>query len=198
MNSTEELFLCNYCLKVYSNENIRQVKLRAVEFIRNYLDQRLIKCKFLKHSIYSSKFFCFFIVNRICLNCINNYVRNIADQYNQTIILNSKSLDIDYISNSIELNLTLQYIDQNRIPSIRISSRFLSITTIEQIIDYLIQTFDLSVSSNNLILTMIKKENNEIWYPIIYDKSTTLYQLDIKTNNYLRFEFSLENKKTKF
>jgi len=45
---------------------------------------------------------------------------------------------------------------------------------------------------------MIKKENNEIWYPIIYDKSTTLYQLDIKTNNYLRFEFSLENKKTKF
>jgi len=48
MNSTEELFLCNYCLKVYSNENIRQVKLRAVEFIRDYLDQRLIKYKFFK------------------------------------------------------------------------------------------------------------------------------------------------------
>jgi hypothetical protein len=54
------------------------------------------------------------------------------------------------------------------------------------------------VSSNNLILTIIKRENNnEIWYPIIYDKSTTLYQLDIKTNSYLRFEFSLEIKKNR-
>jgi len=113
------------------------------------------------------------------------------------MILNSKSLDIDYLSNSIELNLTLQYIDRNRIPSIRISSRFLSITTIEQIIDYLIQTLDLPILSNNLLLTMIKNENNHIWYPIVYDKSTTLYQLDIKSNSYLRFEFSLETKKNR-
>jgi hypothetical protein len=42
---------------------------------------------------------------------------------------------------------------------------------------------------------MIKNENNHIWYPIVYDKSTTLYQLDIKSNSYLRFEFSLETKK---
>lgn len=133
-----------------------------------------------------------FLVNRICLNCIYDPVRYIA---HETIILTPISLDIDYISNSIELILTLQYIDQNKIPSVRISSRFLSIITIEQIIDYLIQTFDLSISSNNLLLTMIKKENNDIWYPIIYDKTTTLYQLDIKTNTYLCFEFSLEVKR---
>jgi hypothetical protein len=47
MNLTEELFLCNYCLQFYSYENIRQVKLRAVEFIRDYLNRHLIKCKIL-------------------------------------------------------------------------------------------------------------------------------------------------------
>jgi len=73
----------------------------------------------------------------------------------------------------------------------------LSITTIEQIIDYLIQALELPVLANNLILTMIKRENNEIWYPIIYDKSTTLYQLDIRTNSYLCFEFSLEIKRNR-
>jgi hypothetical protein len=104
------------------------------------------------------------------------------------LILNSKSLDIDYISNSIKLNLTLQYIDQNHIPSIRITSQFLSITTIEQIIDYLIQTFDLTIESNKFQLTIIRRENNEIWKPIFYDRSTTLYQLDIQSNSYLRFE----------
>jgi hypothetical protein len=43
MTSNENLFLCNYCLKYYSNENIRQVKLRAIEFIRDYLNPYLIK-----------------------------------------------------------------------------------------------------------------------------------------------------------
>jgi hypothetical protein len=103
-------------------------------------------------------------------------------------------LDIDYISNSNELNLTLQYLDQNRIPSVRITSRFLSITTIEQVIDYLIQTFDLPIASKNLQLTMIRGENNSIWKPIRYDQSTTLYQLDIQSNSYLRFEFNFETK----
>jgi hypothetical protein len=45
MTSTEDLFLCNYCLQYHSNENIRKVKLRAVEFIRDYLNPHLIKCK---------------------------------------------------------------------------------------------------------------------------------------------------------
>ncbi len=52
MNSPEELFLCNYCLRHYPNENIRQVKLRAVEFIRDYLDPHLIKCKFLNSIVF--------------------------------------------------------------------------------------------------------------------------------------------------
>jgi hypothetical protein len=97
-------------------------------------------------------------------------------------------LDIDYVSNSKGLDITLQYIDQNQVPSMRITSRFLSITTIEQIIDYLIQTFDLPLTSNNFQLTMIRRENNQIWKPIVYDQSTTLYQLDIQSNSYLRFE----------
>ncbi len=127
-------------------------------------------------------------VNRICLNCIDRHVRNIAYESNCALILNSKYLDIDYVSNSKGLDITLQYIDQNQVPSMRITSRFLSITTIEQIIDYLIQTFDLPLTSNNFQLTMIRRENNQIWKPIVYDQSTTLYQLDIQSNSYLRFE----------
>jgi len=59
MNLTEELFLCNYCLQFYSYENIRKVKLRAVEFIRDYLNHHLIKCKILNIYIYllKKKFF---------------------------------------------------------------------------------------------------------------------------------------------
>jgi len=31
-------------------------------------------------------------------------------------------------------------------------------------------------------------ENDRMWYPIVYNLSTTLEQLDIKMNSYLRFE----------
>lgn len=194
MASAGESSRCTFCLELHSNEHLRQVKLRAVEFVRDYLDPHLIKCKFESSSIRPSAF-PVFLVNRICLTCIDNHVRDLAYRTNRAVILNSKFLDIDYISDSNELNLTLQYIDQNGVPSVRITSRFLLITTVEQVIDYLIQTFDLPVISKNLLLTLIQRANNETWKPVLYDRSTTLYQLDVRSDSYLRFEFGVEMKR---
>ena len=134
-------------------------------------------------------------MNRICVNCIDDYVRDMTDQINCMMIVDANNLDIDYVSDSPELKLTLQYLDQNGSPSIRITSRFLSITTVEQVIDYLIQTFDLSMAAENLLLTTIDRGHGEIWRPIVYDRSSTLYQLDISSGSSLRFEFSLQSKR---
>lgn len=133
-------------------------------------------------------------LRRVKLRAVE-FIRDMTYQIKCMMMVDSSNLDIDYVSDSPELQLTLQYLDQNGISSIRITSRFLSITTVEQVIDYLIQTFDLSMIGENLLLTSIDRGHGEIWMPIVYDRSCTLYQLDILSGSYLRFEFNLQNKR---
>lgn len=195
MSSNEDSTVCNFCLERYANDDLRRVKLRAVEFIRDYLNPHLIKRNHSNSHFFISISCIFRLVNRICINCIDDHIREKAHEVHCSMLLNSQILDIDYVSDSSEVNLTLQYVDQNGIPSIRITSKFLSITTIEQVIDYLIATFDLSMTVENLVLTIIDRGHRGIWIPIVYDRSSTLYQLDITSENYLRFEFRIRTRR---
>ncbi|CAF3723321.1 unnamed protein product [Rotaria sp. Silwood1] len=141
----------------------------------------------------------------VCSTCIDTKIQPNAQRLHKKIVYLTNFIDIENDSNNSHngsshstfagsshknsgIELYLEYVKTHTASSEQISARFSPDTTLETIIIHLINELKLSISCRDIALTQIK--TNNIIIPIIdCGPSTTLHELNISSNAYLRFEY---------
>ncbi|CAF1415041.1 unnamed protein product [Adineta steineri] len=146
----------------------------------------------------------FLIVDKICSICIDTKIQPNAQRLHKKIVYFDYYIDIKNDSNVShdgsshcdfvgsphkysDIKLYLEYVKPNSSTPEKISAQSSPDTTLEAIIKYLVDELNLSVSWRDIALTHIDTNGKSI-INLSYGSSTTLHQLNISSNAYLRFE----------